>query len=119
VTLLELPSSGFGKPNSDMLADYFDQESMMSLKAGYVLHCDQNWLTFPRANSAGSAIAYVRGAGAPMRNVEVGGIMVLLERGRSPKVTSGWARFISDQLVPVSEAWDRHREALGAEGESV
>jgi hypothetical protein len=44
----------------------------MAKQAGYVLHADPDWLAFQIANSQGTPVAYVRGAGAPMRNVAVG-----------------------------------------------
>jgi hypothetical protein len=89
----------------------------MPSNAGYVLHSDPQWVDFHLSNSVGGRVAYCRGAGAPVRNVERGGKLFFMRRGDGRQRVIFWADLVSADLVSIDDAWPRYGTALGAESD--
>lgn len=87
---------------------------MSDKQPGYILHTDPLWVEHHRRFSLGGQVAYCRGAGAPMRNVVAGGMLLFMPVNDPPKRIVACASFVGYEAVNVAAAWERFGLALGA-----
>ena len=83
-------------------------------KAGYVLYADPDWLSYHFKHSISKNVAYTRGSGAPMKNVQHHGDIFFIEKGESPLRIHASAKFDGYEILTKSESWEQNGRSLGS-----
>jgi hypothetical protein len=78
------------------------------------MYADNFWLEHHSAHSRGGKACYVRGAGAPMKNIFEGSWVHLMRAGEKPKRVHLSGRFLYDEKLQAGSAWGLYGQLLGA-----
>ncbi len=82
---------------------------------GYLLHADEAWLNFHRANSIGGTAVYAREAGAPIKNLSPGSPVFCIMTRHAPHHFYLAGIFQECRILSRREAWATYEYSLGSD----
>ena len=84
------------------------------MERAHLLYAQSDWLNFHLQHSAGGTAVYCRGAGATVRSIIPGDLILFVRSRNRPLHIFLWGYFLSFELVRIADGWNRFRTQLGA-----